>query len=159
MITKITIKRFKRFDHISFDIHSPVLLIGPNNSGKTTALQALSLWELGLRKWKEKSSKSSIKSTRRTGASINRKDLINLPVPAANLLWKNLKVRKQQLKNGQKKTNNIMIEIIVEGLSNNKTWKCALEFDYNSSEAIYCRPLGIKKDAKKWDSIQKKPIR
>jgi len=45
MLTKITIRNFKCFDEVVVDLASPVVFIGPNNSGKTTALQALALWE------------------------------------------------------------------------------------------------------------------
>jgi AAA15 family ATPase/GTPase len=54
MLTSIHIKNFKRFDDVKFELGSRVVFIGPNNSGKTTALQALALWEIGLRKWREK---------------------------------------------------------------------------------------------------------
>jgi len=60
MLTKLTIKNFKRFDEAEVDLGKSVVLIGPNNSGKTTALQALALWELGLRRWTEKCPLSSL---------------------------------------------------------------------------------------------------
>jgi AAA15 family ATPase/GTPase len=54
MLTNLHIKNFKRFSDVSIELGSRVVLIGPNNSGKTTALQALALWEIGLRRWIEK---------------------------------------------------------------------------------------------------------
>ncbi|MGO8750438.1 MAG: AAA family ATPase [Thermoguttaceae bacterium] len=36
------------------ELAKAVVLIGPNNSGKTTALQAIALWEIGVRRWNEK---------------------------------------------------------------------------------------------------------
>ncbi|HVA23197.1 MAG TPA: AAA family ATPase, partial [Chloroflexota bacterium] len=47
MLTKITIRNFKRFDDVEIELGSPVVFIGPNNSGKTSALQALALWDVG----------------------------------------------------------------------------------------------------------------
>ena len=44
MLTKLTIKNFQRFDEAEVDLGKSVVLIGPNNSGKTTVLQALALW-------------------------------------------------------------------------------------------------------------------
>ena len=41
MLTRLTVRNFKRFEEVVIDLDSPVLFIGPNNSGKTTALQAL----------------------------------------------------------------------------------------------------------------------
>jgi len=54
MLTKITIRNFKCFKEVVVDLASPVVFIGPNNSGKTSALQALALWEEGIKKWIEK---------------------------------------------------------------------------------------------------------
>ena len=44
MLTKMVIRNFKRFEDVEIPLSSPVVFIGPNNSGKTTALQALALW-------------------------------------------------------------------------------------------------------------------
>lgn len=41
MLTKIIVRNFKRFGEVEIDLASPVVFIGPNNSGKTSALQAL----------------------------------------------------------------------------------------------------------------------
>jgi predicted ATP-dependent endonuclease of OLD family len=48
MLTKIKIRNFKRFGSVEIDLGNPVVFIGPNNSGKTSALQALALWQVGL---------------------------------------------------------------------------------------------------------------
>ena len=46
-------KARKRFGEEAFTIPGHVVLAGPNNTGKTTLLQAVAAWELGLRKWTE----------------------------------------------------------------------------------------------------------
>ncbi len=153
MITRIYIKNFKRFDEASIDIGKSVVLIGPNNSGKTTALQALALWEIGLRRWIEKRQGKSIK-TQRQGVVINRRDLSSLPVPVANLLWRDLHVRNVERDEGKQKTQNIRIDILVEGITNDKTWSCGLEFDYANEESFYCRPLRLNDN----DPIERMPI-
>ena len=43
MLTKLIIRKFKRFGQIEIELGNPVVFIGPNNSGKTSALQALAL--------------------------------------------------------------------------------------------------------------------
>ena len=51
MLTKLTIRNFKRLGSVEVELGQNVVLIGPNNSGKTSALQALTLWDVGLRQW------------------------------------------------------------------------------------------------------------
>src|SRR3989304_3057213 len=92
MLTKLTVRNFKRFDSIEVELGNPVVFIGPNNSGKTSALQALALWEAGVRRWNEKR-KGKATPEKRPGVTINRRDLIAIPVPDANLLWRDLHVR------------------------------------------------------------------
>lgn len=142
MLTKICIKNFKRFDNVEIDLGKNVVLIGPNNSGKTTALQALALWEIGLRRWNEKR-KGKSSAAQRQGVAINRRDLIPIPIPAANLIWRDLHVRNVQRENGQMRTQNIRIDIIVSGVANDQPWECGFEFDYANDESFYCRPLRL----------------
>jgi len=140
MLTKLTIRNFKRFDDVEIELASPVVFVGPNNSGKTTALQALALWELGLRRWVEKRLETGSKARERRGVVINRRDLVQLPVPRSALLWRDLHLRRVEKGTG-KATQNILIEIGVEGISQGKSWSCPLEFDYSTDETIHCRPL------------------
>lgn len=140
MLTRLTISNFKRFQEAVIELGSPVVFIGPNDSGKTTALQALALWDIGIRRWNEKRSGKPA-AAKRPGVAINRGDLIAVPVPAANLLWLDLHVRDIRRVGEELKTANIRIDILVEGVSEGKEWKCGLEFDYANDESFYCRPL------------------
>ncbi len=145
MLTKMTIRNFKRFEEVDIDLGSPVIFIGPNDSGKTTALQALVLWEIGLKRWKEKRGNKG-RPEKRPGVSINRKDIIASPVPNARLIWRDLNVRSVERTETGQQTKNIRIDIIVEGVTGGKNWKCGLEFDYANEESIYCRPLRLSED-------------
>lgn len=145
MLTRIHIKNFKRFDDVDIDLGKTVVLIGPNNSGKTTALQALALWDIGLRRWNEKrQGKSSPEE--RPGVTINRRDMTAIPVPDANLLWRDLHVRDVRRVDGKNQTQNVRIDITVDGITNGKSWSCGLEFDYANEESFYCRPLRLNDD-------------
>jgi hypothetical protein len=138
------IRNFKRFDDVDIELGSAVVLIGPNNSGKTTALQALALWDIGLRRWNEKR-KGKSSPEKRPGVTVNRRDLVSIPVPVANLLWHDLHVRNVlQSKQGgetRQKTENIRLDITIDGVTQDKAWSCGLEFDYANEESFYCRPL------------------
>ncbi len=54
MLTNLTISNFKRLGDVEIELGSPVVFIGPNNSGKTSAMQALALWDIGVKRWKER---------------------------------------------------------------------------------------------------------
>jgi predicted ATPase len=140
MLTKFTVRNFKLFDEIEIELGQRVVFIGPNNAGKTTALQALALWDLGAKRWLEKRGGKTVPAER-SGVTINRRDLIAVPVPAANLLWRNLHVRESSREEGKTKTRNVHVEIGVEGVDDGKAWICGLEFDYANEESFYCRPL------------------
>ena len=142
VLTNLRIKNFKRLEDVEIELGKTVVFIGPNNSGKTTALQALALWEIGLRRWVEKRSAKDAPE-KRPGVTINRRDLIAVPVPDANLLWRDLHVRAIQKENGKQETRNIRIEILVSGVTDGNQWDCGFEFDYANQESFYCRPLRI----------------
>lgn len=142
MLTELTVINFKKFGRDEIELGNPVVFIGPNNSGKTSALQALALWEVGLKRWNEKR-KGKATPEKRPGVTINRRDLVAIPVPDANLLWRDLHVRDVQKVDGKQETKNIRIDIIVEGVSEDKQWRCGLEFDYANEESFYCRPLRL----------------
>jgi ABC-type nitrate/sulfonate/bicarbonate transport system ATPase subunit len=136
MITKLSIRNFKKFEDVTIDLGQPVVFIGPNNSGKTTALQALALWETGYRKWIEKRGIDSDKTPKeRSGISINRVDLTDIPVRETKSLWKDKHIFA--------KNEIIFIDIIVEGVDQKSAWKCGFEFYFANDESLWCRPLRL----------------
>ena len=145
MLTKVTIRNFKRFGEVEIELGNPVVFIGPNNSGKTTALQALALWDIGLRRWNEKRADREAPG-KRPGVTINRRDLMGVPVPDANLLWRDLHVREGERVGGKTHTRNVRIDIVVEGVTDGVAWTCGLEFDYANEESFYCRPLRLSEE-------------
>src|SRR3970282_114989 len=111
MLTKLTVINFKKFGKDEIELGNPVVFIGPNNSGKTSALQALALWDIGLKRWNEEY-KDRTAPAKRSGVTINRRDLVAIPVPDDNLLWRDLHVRSIAGRgSGQQRTQNIRIEL------------------------------------------------
>jgi len=141
MLTKLIIRNFKRFKSVEVELGNPVVFIGPNNSGKTSALQALSLWELGLKRWTEKR-KGQKTPEKRPGVTINRRDLIMLPVPGTKLLWHELRVKKP----GTQGRDPAFIDVSVQGKTRSDKWQCGFEFYYANEESFYCRPLRLSEE-------------
>ena len=77
-------------------LEHPSVLIGPNNCGKTTALQAIALWAIAARTWQLESKDS--KAKKRTGKPLNRLTILSVPVPKTRHFWKNLKVSGKDLR-------------------------------------------------------------
>ena len=150
MITRLTIDNFKRLEHVAFDLTERVVLIGPNNSGKSSILQALTLWEAAVRKWAGRQMPGP--GTKISGVVLNRKDLLNLPVPSTRLLWFRQQVRTPTGKT--RASRKVRIQVLVEGITvrtpgpdgaehsaPERAWRCGFEFDFANTESLTCRPL------------------
>jgi len=138
MLTRLGIRNFKVFDSVEIELGDRVVFVGPNNSGKSSALQALALWNDGVRRWVERHGFGPV-AEERAGVTIQRRDLIAVPVPSASLLWRDLHVREGYREEGKTKTRNILIEIDVDGVDGDQAWHTSLEFDYANPESFYCR--------------------
>lgn len=125
MIRSATIRRFKRFEEITFDLKGRhVVLAGPNNMGKTTILQAVSAWTLAFRKWKERN------DFRKHGGyyskvPIARQAFSAVPLRRFDLMWANRDYK-----------GNIEIEI-----KSTDGWSVTMEFIADSTEQIFVRPV------------------
>ncbi len=141
MLTRLLVRNFKQFDEVDIELGNPVVFVGPNDSGKTSVLQVLTLWDLRLRRWSEKRGGGSTPEER-PGVAINRRDLSGIPAPTARQLWHDLHVRNTYRDHeGKQQTDNVRIDVVVSGVTDGRTWSCGLEFDYTNEEAFYCRPL------------------
>lgn len=131
-VAYISIENFKIFGrNIRVELTNPTVLIGPNNSGKTSVLQAFALWSLGIKAWNLQKGKS--KARIRYGVPINRLNLAQLPVQNARFLWNNCEVRKGS-------TEPIVVTITLGLEIDGQLYECPIEFTQNNSELIYCKP-------------------
>lgn len=139
MLTKLTIRNFKKIDVVEVELGDVVVFIGPNNSGKTSALQALWLWSAGVKEWA--SQRKTGVPGKRPGVTMSRLGLTQIPLRDAKHLWRNSHINDNLRENGEKATRPVFIDIIVDGETHGKAWTCGLEFYYANPESLYCRPL------------------
>jgi energy-coupling factor transporter ATP-binding protein EcfA2 len=142
MLTRLQVRNFKTLEDVDIPLGQSVVLIGPNNSGKTTTLQALSLWHTGLQEWLARRASGS-QTEQRVGVTVNRKALTHTPVSDTKLLWHRLRVSAVSRDNGTQDTQKLFIDVLVDGETAGKAWSCGLEFYHANSESIYCRPLRL----------------
>lgn len=136
MIRRVTIRNFKRFREETFALADTVVLAGPNNSGKSTLLQAIATWKLGLDRWVAQ--RAGGKAAARSGVAIPRADFTAVPLREMNLLWEDRKVTGPR---GMASARR-MIEIVVAGEDGGESWECGIELQYANPELAYARPLG-----------------
>jgi predicted ATPase len=140
MITKVKLQYFKRFPDETFILDNTIVLAGPNNSGKTTLLQAISAWNLALQRWFAEHPDSSTAS-QRTGVPISRQDFTAIPLREMNLLWSDRatafsKEEKPGIKPGTPKPAAISI---YGKEPDNKEWDLTVTLRYANKELVYIK--------------------
>jgi len=144
VLERLKVEKFKYFENEEFDLSHNIVLAGPNNSGKTTVLQALSTWYFSLQRWLYGKGRTQSRAKRRTGQPITRKDFTALPIREFDLLWHNRStaLRKSEAENeGLKPGFPRTIQITVEGTTENQNWSLTMELRYQGPEQIYAKPL------------------
>ena len=138
MITRLTLRNFKSVGEQIYDFTQFDLLVGRNNSGKSTVLQALAIWQFCVDEF-HRSKRSGSK-----GIQVVLPNFTALPLPEFNLLWKDRTDRHWPVVNGSKKKQEyILINILLE-------WQCGtdeidsfgVDLRYHSPQTIYAIPSG-----------------
>lgn len=123
----VEIENFKRFGGIQrIELDHPAVLIGPNNCGKTSALQAIALWSIGLRTWQLES--ENAKAEKRKGKALNRLSILSVPVPKTRHLWHDLEA-------GVELRITVAVDIAGEPVPVSMVFT-----HHDSDEIVYCRP-------------------
>ena len=112
------------------DLDHPAVLIGPNNSGKTTAIQAIALWSQAVKEWHESQGKAPPK--KRTSTALNRLKIVSVPVQRTRYFWHNMTVRSR---------NQHVPLIITVGMTHNgRVEAVTMRFRNQGEDLIYCTP-------------------
>ena len=133
MITRLTLRNFKSVGEQVYEFTQFDLLVGRNNSGKSTVLQALAIWQFCVDEF-HRSKRSGSK-----GIQVVLPNFTALPVPEFNLLGKDRDIRHSP----NKKQEYILIGIHVEWRrATGETGTFGVDLRYHSPQTIYAIPVG-----------------
>jgi ABC-type multidrug transport system ATPase subunit len=127
----LEIENFKRFGGKQrIELDHPAVLIGPNNCGKTSAIQALALWSQAVQTWYDVRKDSTAKE--RTATALNRLNIVAVPVQRTRFFWHNTVVRT-----GSK---DIALTITVGIEFKGQAVSLPMRFRNQGDELVYCTP-------------------
>ena len=127
----LEIQNFKRFgDSQRIELDHPAVLIGPNNCGKTTAIQAIALWSQAVRAWHANKGKAPPK--KRTSTSLNRLNIVAVPVQRTRYFWHNAAVRTGN--------TDIHLRITLGVLHDHRVEPVTMTFRNQGEDLVYCTP-------------------
>lgn len=127
----LEIENFKRFgDKQRIELDHPAVLIGPNNCGKTSAIQALALWSQAVKTWYDIRKDSTAKE--RTATALNRLNIVAVPVQRTRFFWHNTAVRSG--------TKDIPLTITVALDFKGSVISLPMRFRNQGDELVYCTP-------------------
>ncbi len=137
MITRLTLKNFKSIAEQTYEFDQFDLLVGRNNSGKSTILQALAIWQFCVDEF------NRAKRRGKTGKQVVLPNFTALPVPEFNLLWREKTDRRYPNVNGSKKQEFILVEIHVTWITDDlkpQAHSFGVKLRYGSPQTIYAIP-------------------
>jgi predicted ATPase len=129
-IRKVVIRNFKRFgDETVFELPGHVVLVGPNNSGKTTFLQAVATWAFTYNYWRKRTPDTNPRNGF-TKVPIARQAFASVPLRAFDALW-------------TERSSSRPIEIEVHADWELPNHPITMEIWSDTSEQVYVRPKWI----------------
>lgn len=138
MITKVTVRNFKNIAAQTYDFTDLDLLVGVNNSGKSTVLQALAIWQFCVQTF-------GLNGRNGAGVQVTLDNFTALPIPEFRLLWH--RFAGQDANGGGAESDaiapDVLIAIDVEWRDQQgQTHSFAVELRYDAPRSIYVRPAG-----------------
>jgi hypothetical protein len=103
MIKEISLTKFKKFSgkNIELKSNSLTLIVGGNNSGKSSILHAIAVWEFcKLILQTEKGLESLTNTSHFQGYGLSADEFLPVAVPSLKHLWTNLKSQERDVKGG-----------------------------------------------------------
>jgi predicted ATPase len=152
MIHKVRLKNFKSIKDEIFELTDFDLLVGANNSGKSTLLQALAIWQYCVDQFRRS------KRSGNSGIQIILPNFTALPLPEFALLWKDKIERRYPEVDGKKKQEFILVEIEVFWVnSQNDEKSLNVQLRYQSPQSVYAIPAQGWSDFKQLEQTKEFP--
>lgn len=125
----IEIENFKKFGNKQrIELDHPAVIIGPNNCGKTSVIQAIALWCQAVKTWH--TARESLAASERAGTALNRLNILNVPVQRTRFFWHETKVRT-----GNK---DIPLVITIGVYFEGKVEPIPMTFRNQGEDLVYC---------------------
>ena len=128
----VEISNFKLFGRRvqRVDLDHPTVLVGPNNCGKTTIVQAIAFWSHAVKMWY--AGKGQAPPKKRTATALNRLNITSVPVRRTRYFWHEAAVR----------TGNtpITIEITVGIFHEGEVHPITITCRNQGEDIVYCSP-------------------
>jgi energy-coupling factor transporter ATP-binding protein EcfA2 len=124
----VEIENFKRFgEKQRIELDHPAVLIGPNNCGKTSAIQALALWSQAVKAWYDEG--PFLESDEKS--EINRLNIVAVPVQRTRFFWRDMIVAH--------KTESVPLRITVGIEFDGSVAPLTMAFYHRSDETVHSR--------------------
>ncbi len=127
----IEVENFKRFGGTQrMKLDHPAVLIGPNNCGKTSAIQAIALWSQAVKTWLD--AKAETAARERTATALNRLAITAVPVQKTRYFWYNTRVHSGR--------DSVPMSISVGVFWRGQVVPVKMKFRHQGDELVYCTP-------------------
>lgn len=130
----LEIENFKRFGEVQrIELEHPAVIIGPNNCGKTSAIQSIALWSQAVKSWYATRKESTAKE--RPATSLNRLAIVSVPVQKTRYFWHNTRVHTGR--------ESIPLSITIGLHWKGQVVPVKMRFRHQGDELVYCQPEEI----------------
>ena len=125
MLRKVEVKNFKVFDEETFELPKHLVVVGPNNCGKTSLLQAIAAWSEIANHWFETNTDfARLEDGNYPAADFNLLRFDSVPLRDFPHLWRN-----------KRSTEPLSICVEAEG------WRVGFEVVLAATEQVQVRPM------------------
>lgn len=125
MIRKLEVQNFKKFEKATFDFNNHVVIVGPNNCGKTSLIQAIAVWKEVCETWMQGEYVREAGKSEGGYVPLEITQLESMPYVDFGQIWR-----------GSNTSEPIVISVTT------RRWTVAFELQYIAKKELSARPCG-----------------